>query len=243
MNIKIKNIYQRGKLLFIMCVITFLIGCFFVYVSRFDNIDVKLKIALIAFIPFVIFLIFDIINYYNYNKIGIKIIVNICTGYFMAGLLIYYFIALFLCAIMEFESPITDIKKYSSMVKGTELTKVFPKKIPDNASNVHFTYQPGLLQGGTSLSLYYIDDSLNLEAFDLKYKDKALWIGHIKDYDGEKGLLTNVFFNTPINDENDFIIYLVKGRCDNSGYCNHGEYLFGAFNEKTNEVVYVDNSW
>ena len=81
--------------------------------------------------------------------------------------------------------------------------------------------------------------------FNEKYKDNAIWIGNIDEYDEKEGLLTGAFSNTPAYDKNssDYVIYLYEDYCDDSGYCNHGEFLFAAFNEKTSEVIYKHEYW
>ena len=83
------------------------------------------------------------------------------------------------------------------------------------------------------------------EIFMKKYKNKAIWIGHIDEYTDKKGLLSGVFNNTPAHDKNinDYTIYLMDGDCDNSGYCNHGNYIIAAFNKKTHEVIFSSEQW
>ena len=123
------------------------------------------------------------------------------------------------------ENPITDVKYYKREIKG-HLLKVFPSDIPDNVEKVEFYYAPGILQGGTNYSLYYVD-------------------GHKDEYTEKMGLLTGAFSYTPAEYENedDYIIYLIEGNCDNSGYCNHGKFLMTAYNEKTNEVIFRSERW
>lgn len=35
----------------------------------------------------------------------------------------------------------------------------------------------------------------------------------------------------------------MDGDCDNSGYCNHGNYIIAAFNKKTHEVIFSSEQW
>lgn len=122
---------------------------------------------------------------------------------------------------------------------------VFPKKIPKEVEDVKFLYAPGILQGETIYTLYYVNKNMTLNEFDKKYKKQAEWVGHLKDYKENEGLLNGVFYNTPseYENENDYVIYLIKGECDDSGYCNHGHYILSAFNEKTYQVVYSAEYW
>ena len=240
----IKEIFRYSKLSIIMCMITLLIGFWF-YSSTAIGIPIKEKliIFLASFIPFFIFLIITILSYHfkeRYKKI-LK-----TTSIILSLLLVfYYFIALFVCVLLSATNPITDPKYYNYYVTGRKLKKVFPSKIPSNAKNVVFYYAPGILQGGTIYSLYYVDDSMTKEKFDKIYKNKSIWIGHKREYKEKEGLLSGAFAYTPTNyeSEDDYIIYLIEGRCDNSGYCNHGEFLIAAFNEKTNEVVFCSEQW
>ena len=136
-------------------------------------------------------------------------------------------------------------KYYKFFVNSDELTKVLPKQIPDNVKNVQFYYAPSVLQCSTDYILYYIDENINLDKFNDYFKDKAIWIGHKKEYTEKIGLLTGIFSFTPAKykNEDDFITYLIEVECDDSGYCNHGEYLFPAINENTNEIIYESSSW
>ena len=142
-------------------------------------------------------------------------------------------------------NPVTNPKYYNFFVNSNDLTEVFPKKILDNVKNVQFYYAPGILQGSTDYVLYYIDNNITLDKFNDQLKNKAIWIGREGEYTEKRGLLTGVFSHTPIEYENknNFIIYLIEGECDDSGYCNHGNYLLAAINENTNEIIYESSSW
>ena len=244
MKARIKDMFKYNRLSLIMCIITLLIGIV-VYSSTAIGIPIKAKlvILLVSFIPFLLFLLITILSYHfkeKYKRIlkVISIILSLLLGF-------YYFLALFMCVLLAATNPVTNLKYYNYYVAGERLENVFPSKIPDNVKNVQFYYAPGILQGGTNYALYYVDDYMTKENFDKKYKDKAVWIGHKEEYTEKEGLLSGAFSFTPAdyNNENDYIIYLIEGRCDNSGYCNHGEFLFTAFNEKTNEVVFSSEQW
>lgn len=244
MKVKVKEIFKYNKLSLIMCIITLLIGIG-VYSSTAMGIPFKenLIIFLASFIPFFIFLLITIFSYGFKEKY--KTIFKTISIILSLLLVFYYFIALFVCALLSAKNPVTDTKYYNYYVTGERLENVFPSKIPDNVKNVEFYYAPGVLQGGTNYSLYYVDDNMTKEKFDKKYKDKAIWIGHKEEYTEKEGLLSGAFAYTPAyyENENDFVIYLIEGNGDDSGYCNHGEFLFAAFNEKTKEVVFHSQQW
>ena len=104
-----------------------------------------------------------------------------------------------------------------------------------------------------------INDEIILDDKPNNYKEKIFYPSRNKegllsiylDSDGvytaiynEKFHRTNTIVATQqYSNENDYIIYLVAGECDDSGYCNHGEFLFSAFNEKTNEIIYKSEVW
>lgn len=244
MKDKIKVILKYNKLELIMSITTFLIGIMF-YNSSAIGIPIagKLMIITASFIPFFTFLLIIVLSYYFKEKY-IKVF-KIISIIFSLLLVFYYLIALIICALTSVTNPVTDPKYYNRYVNGERFENVFPKEIPKNVKNVNFCYAPGILQGGTFYSLYYIDENMTKEKFDKKYKNKSIWIGHKEEYKEKSGLLSHVFAYSPVDydNENDYLIYLIKGECDDSGYCNHGELLLVAFNEKTNEVLFKSGDW
>lgn len=242
--IKKEKDFKKCIFPFIMTIITFIIGCGFFWLSKGDLFNLRIKILFIGYLPATIFLALLLIGFFKCNTKESKDVITIPSVILTFLLLGYYVCAIFICAFEEAENPITDVKYYKDKVNGS-LLKVFPKEIPDNVEKVEFIYSPGVLQGGTEIALYYVDKNMTIDKFDKVYKSKAEWIGHAKDYNEKKGLLAGGFSNTPAEYKNDddYVIYLVESRCDNSGYCNHGDFLFVAFNEKTNEVIFKSEDW
>lgn len=229
----------------IMSIITFLIGIFLSYDSIGFPLGAQLIIFIVAFIPCILFVIFTIVIYKNKKKKKVFSIFK-TISIIVTCLLFYYFIAMFVVALTEAINPMTNPKYYSYHIfTSPGLKKAFPSKIPKDVEDVKFLYDPGMLQGGTRYTLYYVDKNMTLDEFDKKYKKQAEWIGHKDDYKDKSGLMGGVFYSTPseCKNENDYVIYLIDGNCDDSGYCNHGNFLIAAFNEKTNEVVYSAESW
>ncbi len=240
------NRFRRIRFPFIMCIITFILGCLLAYTSIGMPFGKDFFIVLLAsYIPFIVFLILTLLCYYLGKKKQIRFICKAITGILVLLLFYYYIGVIFIIGFLEAENPVTDLKYYKHQIHGTELTKVFPKKIPENVENIKFYYAPGILQAGTNYMLYYVDRNMTMEKFNKKYKSKAIWIGHKKEYKEKEGLLVGAFSLTPANykNEDDFIIYLVDGKCDDSGYCNHGKFLLSAYNEQTNEVIFRAEYW
>ena len=220
-----------------------LISLIFCSIAIGISIKEQLIIMLISFLPFLIFLLITIFSYYHKEKY--KIVIRVITIILSILLIGYYFIATFLCIILQSLNPVINPNYYNYYIQTSNLKEKFPNKIPNNAENIKFIYSIGIFQGGTIYSLYYIDNKMTDEIFMKKYKNKAMWIGHIDEYTDKKGLLSGVFNNTPAHDKNtnDYTIYLMDGDFDNSGYCNHGNYIIAAFNEKTHEVIFSSEQW
>lgn len=241
----LKEMKKNNKLAFNFVIIDFIVGTLLFYDALFRPINIILLTLLLSYLPFIIFFIISLLSYHFKNNLKAIKIIKITTKILSYLQVFYYFMAIFMITILMALNPVTNPKYYKFFVNYDELTKVFPKQIPDNASNVQFYYAPGVLQGGTDYVLYYIDNNITLDKFNEKFKNKSIWIGHENEYTEKKGLLTSIFSHTPIEYEkkDDFIIYLIEGECDNSEYCNHGNYLLVAINENTNEIVYKSSSW
>lgn len=144
---------------------------------------------------------------------------------------------------MDFDQPIKDIKYYDQYVN-TNLLDFFPSEVPKNVEDIIFIYSPKLLQSTEETSLYYVDKNLNVESFENKYKKDAIWVGYKEDYLQNKGLLDDIFSSyLSIDNEEEFKIYLFDAKCDDSGYCNHGEFSLVAINQDTKEILYTSQKW
>ena len=237
----LKEIKKNNKLAFIFVIINFIIGTLLFYEALFRSINIILITLLISYLPFIIFFIISLLSCHLKDNLKAIKVIKIITKILTYLQVFYYFMAIFIIAILMSLNPVTNPKYYKFFVNSDELTKVFPKQIPKNVENVQFYYAPGVLQGSTDYVLYYIDENINLDNF----KEKATWIGTKDEYTKVNGILRGASTYTPIEykNEDDFIIYLIKGECDDSGYCNHGKYLFAAINENTNEIIYKLSFW
>lgn len=234
----------------IMSIITFLIGSFFVYDTIGVPLKAELKIMLASYLPTLLFILNTVLMYKFQSNKKVITTFHILTIILTCVLFIYYFIAMFIIVAIQVVNGVSNPFFYKHYVSGTHLTKVFPENIPKNVTDVQFHYNPQLLQGGMIHYLYYVDENMTSDKFDKKYKSKAIWVGHKDEYNDKKGLLSgNLLMDSEGSyykrqeHESDFVIYLVEGRCDDSGYCNHGEFLYAAFNDKTKEVIYRAEHW
>ena len=241
---------EKFKFPLIMSIITFAIGSFLVYDTIGVPLVAELEIMLASYLPTLLFILNTILMYKFNNNKKVVITFHVLSILITCGLLIYYFIAMFIIVLIQAINGVSNPIFYRHYISGTNLTKVFPNSIPRNVTDVEFHYNPPFLQGGEIHYLYYVDKNMTSDKFDKKYKSKAVWIGHKDEYNEKKGLLSSNLLMSSEGSyyerqehESDFIIYLLEGRCDDSGYCNHGEFLYAAFNEKTKEVIYKAEQW
>lgn len=230
---------------FIMGLITFLIGTFLSFNSVGVPIKVRITILFISYLPVVLFLIIVFLIYrFKDNK---KIVFNFkaITLFISLVLIVYYFYSFTFISLKATINPVTNPKYYKYYVTGERLKNVFPDEIPNDVENVEFYYSPIFFQEGKKYALYYVDKDMTIDKFDQEYKDKAIFIGYKKDYTENDGLLPYLFIHTPsyYKNEDNYLIYLVEGNCKGASYCSHGDILFAAFNEKTNEVIFRSQQW
>ncbi len=223
---------------FIMIVINILLFIFYVLGTRFYPWNYRIKITILAFIPVIAYTVLSVLKYRKNLEKKVKRKINIISILLLFTFLFFQIYIFGLCLKCEFDGFEISQKRYSKYVKDTHLLKIFPNIIPSTAKNVSF------YRDAFSVILYYIDETLDIEKLDRKYSD-AEWIGY-KTYNYDRqSLLTGNLYDKKIDMESDydFRIYLIEGKCDDSGYCNHGVYWLMAFNEKTKEVIYKFSNW
>lgn len=182
---------------------------------------------------------------YLYEKKHTENICLVFSAIILWLLLGYYFFIIFMSAVYESENPVMNLKHYKSIVKGDYMLSVFPKEIPESVENVSFVYAPGFMQGDTGISLYYKDESLSTEGVDKKFGETAVRVGNFKELSNDSLFETLSFKDIPVEEKerDNFKIYMMDSKCDDSSYCNHGEYLFVAFNETSHEIIYKYCHW
>lgn len=227
-----------------MTTITFIVSTLWFIFTLTFKLEMRLIITIYTFAPFLISLIVMLVYYLAKKRKVVKKIIEFLCVILVVMIIVWYHIVIICTGLLYVLTPTTDVKDYEKIVTG-ELLMVFPEKIPEDVQNISFMSQLGLLQGGSYTTLYYIDPNLDVTEFDNKYREDAIWIGNEQDYTENPGLLTGMFSGTPAEYENeeDFTLYIIKARCDDSGYCNHGESLLVGVNPKTNEVIYSYGNW
>lgn len=238
---KIIDIFKKTKFTFIMCIITFIIGLFFLYIGRGNELSYMIKLCIMAYIPFIVYLLFTYLSYHYYGTPKVKVIKKL-SSFISASLVFYYIFALMFSIFMLVDYPLKKTKYYNYYVEAIGGEDLFPSSIPKSAKNIRIYNSPWILQSGTGLSLYYIDEEMDITDFLNTYTKKAKWQGYMNEYNLEEGLFYN-FYDNHIENHNDFLIYLIDSKCDNSGYCNHGFRSLVALNHHTKEVIFEISEW
>jgi len=237
----IKCYYKNAKIQSMMC----LFSLFFMIIVMWNLFKITYLIGTIFWILLYFTVIFLTNKFANKKyTVGISLIISIVI------LMLFFANYIFICldiTLKETEHPTDDIKRYG--ISNKQLLKVFPKKIPKSAVDAHYMYAPGFLQAPSRYILYYTDKTIDINKFDKKYRKNAKWTGYKKDMnnnifeENDLVLTSSIFSETPIKVSEDYKIYLYDYECDNSGWCNHGNYLYSAVNENTYEIVYKASQW
>ena len=238
----LKKLFLKSKYSFILSILCFIISIPFLFTGIGITWYIRLLIIFIGIIPCLLFLLITILRYKLDHKQYIKDITFILNGLLTLALPFYLFFAIFIIAGLTATNPVTNPKYYSHYVSDDYLLEVFPKEIPEDATNIKFEYTPSFLQGASVIELYY--QSSHLKDLESTLKEKTIWTGTLNEYTENPELLDNNIFNFLTSSNiNDFLIYLIDGECDDSGYCNHGIFLLVAINSNTNEIIYSYHNW
>ena len=227
-----------------ICILLSIILCILLRYSLIIENNLKsVIITLLYFIPSLIFIMLLLL--YKNNKIKkrtlliIQFLIIICS-------IIYIFILSFISLIIEStDGGVNNVKNYSRVYSYYNFA-YFPKKIPNNAKNVIFHYNPSIFQGGEIFSLYFKTDNKTLKKYMKEYKKNIITNKNDKINNIEK-ISDSILYYTPyknsINNINDFNIYSLYSKCDNSGYCNHGTMKLILIKNNTNEILFYYENW
>ena len=225
---------------FIMTAVIIAIGLWFFRSSLGIEGRARTIISMISFAPIAVMAVVSVVSLFVSKTAAQRTVMMIVSLVLAAVMIVYFAVMLIPVALIESDNPVTDVKYYEAKVNDP----AFPESIPESAENVKFYYSPGALQGGTVISLYYVDDDMTVEEFDSIYRDKALWTGRYNEYLDVPGLLEYAFSDLEtVGNFDDYKIYLIEAKGDDSGYLNHGKYLLAAFNDKTKEALYKYEAW
>lgn len=225
-----KRILQLILMLFYVFVfIYFLIAYFNEFIYHLKSILLLMLYIALYLLPAIVNLIILILD--CKNKIKHK------TGNILSIILIpinfiYVIIITFVFGILISMNPVTDYSYYNDLYNSNIYIKDFPKLVPDDAKNIEFYYKTGMLQGITTMNLYYEIDNKTIKEYIRKYKTKSIKVVSIDDnnFDDSSSIrLESIYPNGNYN-----IYYL---------YDKEDKLSFVAINEKENKCIFVYENW
>lgn len=136
----------------------------------------------------------------------------------------------------------TDVKfyprAYAQIDEEDGVTGIFPDKIPADAENVAFRYNPQFLQGSEWFELSYTTTADVLSHWDRFLKDEAEWVGSYGEWrENHRG---GGFRNE------DAILYQLYWEDETHGemaYANHGETAFVLIDRTRNQITFFYEDW
>lgn len=196
------------------------------------------------------FISFGIITFFTVKeklKIGASSVITVIL-IFLLG-----FGSLFAFIFLAFDAAITvttDIGKYERVLnlKGypeNSLIKYFPDKIPDNAKNVVFRYNPPFFQGGENFGLKFETDLDSINSYIDEFSQKAKLMGKASNNEIEKNGISSSKFNTLsyMNLPEDFTIYLIDSKPYEPNNWNHGKLTLVAISKQKSEIIFLAENW
>lgn len=244
---KILLIFGKAPFQAIMTIISFVlfVGVYWFVTAR--AIEPYYFAGLIFAVPFIFF---GIITFFTVTG-KLEVIISYVITCVLIFLLFFGEIFAFCFLVIDAATTTTtDIGKYERVLKFTgypkdKLTKYFPNKIPDNAKNIVFSYNPAFLQGGEIFGLKFEIDSDFINSYIEKLSNKVKWMGKPDDDEViENGIYSNSFdilgySNLP----RDFTIYLIGSEPYRPNNWNHGKFSLVAISRQRNEIIFLAEDW
>lgn len=230
----IKFIYKKTKMVFVWGILSFIIFLILINGTYYENLSSILKYWFLFLIPTIIF--FLLIYLVVKDKLSLKIAKIIAYPLVFLSFFYYPYILLVNAldeAIYGYSKISTYYKLYDDLDNDTK--KHLPKKIP-NEKEAIFHFNPSFLQGGSLFSLYFKTTREEIDNYVEEFSSIAI---------SPKDFAQPDFTYTPYKGKlsQDFELYYLDGKCDDSGYCNHGLYSVAAINKNTNEIIFEMSGW
>ncbi len=242
----LKDIFSKCTFQCIMFILTLIIGIWILFTNNLAyGIKPYILCFLTAIIPPLSFLRYIIKKYKSYKNKETRSDINWNTAIISVGLPIFYILMVFIIFGMTLGVDVKNPRYYKQFLN-EELIEIFPESIPKNAEKIKYLHSDPFLQKGEENLLYYVDKSLEQNVVDNKYREKALWIGKFDDEDKPKSIgnpINQLYDIDEIGNVEDFLVYVFKDSCYGDGYCNHGEYIYVAYNDVTKEIIYKQEHW
>lgn len=144
---------------------------------------------------------------------------------------VFYF---FLLSIWTATTETTDIRYYTRAYDQIEdedgAEEVFPRRIPNDAENIEFSYTPQFLQGGEEFELSYTTTDEKLAEWAARLTREAKWVGSNKEWHEAN--------NWGFSGEDSTRYHLGW-----DGGFNHGEMCYVLIDEETNRITFYYSEW
>lgn len=243
-NIVMKNfcsVYRRAPFPMVMTGISIALFLFLTLFVRIVGLEPFYRYGLLVGI---LVLCFGMISLLTVSG---RVSRSISTKLSVAAILVFVFLSwgyLVYVAWDEATPSTTDPKEYEKVLgvigyPSNPATKQFPKKIPDNAQEVQFSYHPAIGQGGEVLSLKYKVDSDTIASAMRVSSKNAKWIGTPKSSEAKSMGVYDEFSELP----SDLTIYLRYSRPYRLNDWNHGEVGLTAISVEQNEILFMFEEW
>lgn len=162
------------------------------------------------------------------------------------------FFGILLFALDASLNSINDIKKYERVMRLTgypnnEITKAFPAKIPQDASEIHFHYNPAVLQGGQNFALRFKSSLENIDNYVTNFSTSALLTGTYNENELQNYYIHANFggyyvgYNDCIDLPDGYNFYLMYGK--EYFEANHGKLCIISINQSINEIIFYGQRW
>lgn len=244
---KVSSDFKKAPFPAVMALISFVLFAFIYYFVTVRSANPYYFIGLIFAIPFASFAVITIFTVKEKLKSKVAVILTSVLTVIMPILMCFAFIFMAIIASID---TVTDLSKYHRVLKlkdyeNNELIKHFPSKIPSNAKNATFSYQPGFLQGGEEYRLKFTTDVNTIESYTKELSQRAKWIGKSSNREVELNGVEMVSFDSfgynklPV----DFTIYLIISEPYKPFDWNHGKLSLVAISEKRSEILFFAEHW
>lgn len=244
---KLSLILKKALFPAIMTIISFVLFIGLYWLATARSIEPYYFEGLLFAVPFVCF---GIITFFTVTE-KLKIVVS--SAITSVLILVLSVAMLFVFVFMAFDAvttQTTDIDKYERVLKLTgypnnSLTKYFPGRIPGNAKDIVFRYNPAFMQGGENFDLKFKTDLDSINSYINEFSQKAKWIGKASDSEVEKNGVILGSFSTfgYMNLPEDFTIYLINSNPYEPNNWNHGKLSLVAISKQRNEIIFLAEDW
>lgn len=237
-------IFKKAQLQAILTIVSFVLFLVVYLFMTVFSIEPHYLQGLLFAIPFACFGVITFLTVREKLKAFVKI-TNIL-------LLIFWvvFTALFLFLSFDAATTVTtNTAKYERVLRFTdypnnELTERFPDKIPGNAKNTVFHYNPAFLQGGETFALQFETDSNSFQNYVNTFSKDAKWSGKATDPAAEKnGILPEQLGINGVQIPDDFMVYVFYREPYQPDNWNHGKVSYAAVNSQQKIVLFYAEDW